>query len=298
MLPVTIGDQASIDQALAYRKGRRAVRRAASLRRQLRRRAADADAIGLRSPSTSSAAGRSTASCRRRPASRCRRRRSDHRHPLPDQPARRDVRSRTTNAPHTVDQWFNTGCFVRRAGARTPARARATPAATPSAGPASRAPTCRCSRTSSFGGEHRIQVRRRGVQPVQPDALRPARRCRSARPNFGQITSAAGRTGDPAGGEVPVSKGTGDWVTGVRRSSGRLQGSRSRRVSEPRLGRAADLRGEAAKREASSSCETSLRHRRHSPPSIGHLRGIASHGQRAERDRRRRRPEPGATTWR
>ena len=53
MLPVTIGDQASIDAALALREGRRAVRRAAPLRPQLRRRAADADAPRRASSSTS-----------------------------------------------------------------------------------------------------------------------------------------------------------------------------------------------------------------------------------------------------
>ena len=88
VLPVTIGDQASIDAALAYEKGDALFDVAPPLRPQLRRRAADARRIlapsaehvvggwqvnGIVQAQTGFPAGVY---------------RSDHRHPLPDQPAR------------------------------------------------------------------------------------------------------------------------------------------------------------------------------------------------------------------
>ena len=83
--------------------------------------------------------------------------RSAARHPLSDQPPRRHLRSER-NAPHTTDQWFDTSCFVR-AAARADGRPPGQCGPQHVRGPGSRRPTCRSSRTSTFGGPRRIQLR-------------------------------------------------------------------------------------------------------------------------------------------
>ena len=114
VLPVTIGDDASIERALWLREGRRAVRRPPPLRRQLQRRSCrrPTDRGGHR------ASRRRLAGERHRPG-------ADRVSALTVIDPSLDIRYLTNrpnqtcdpndDAPHTVEQWFTTSCFTRRA---------------------------------------------------------------------------------------------------------------------------------------------------------------------------------------
>ena len=191
-----------IDRAGAgAREGRRAVRRPPPLRRQLRRascrRRRSMGAV-VEHVARRLAAQRHRPGADRLPAHR---HRPVTRHPLPDQPAGRDLRSerRTRRTPSSS----GSTPLLRRAApvADDRRRVRATPAATPSAAPASRAPTCRSSRTSTLRAATRIQLRVEAFNLFnqarfgQPgDAIGTA--------NFGRITSAEDGRVMQLGGEV------------------------------------------------------------------------------------------------
>ena len=197
VLPVTIGDEASIERALAFEKGDALF--------DVRHRFVVSFAAEL--PRTIDSAGDE-----RHP----RRLAAERHHPGADRLSAHSVYDPTLsiryltnrpdqtcdpndNAPHTVDQWFNTSCFTRRPLANT-----AEPGSTPRnsvRGPGIRAhrpvavqehPDCR---------EPPHAAARRDVQPVQPDALRTARRS-DRHAELRTDHSVRRWSGRPAGGEI------------------------------------------------------------------------------------------------
>ncbi len=116
VLPVTIGDDASIDQALAFEKGDALFDVRHRFVDQLRSRAADAEANGR---DHGARRGRMAGERDRPGADRLPdwRLRSDDRHSLPDQQAGRDLRSERQRAAHSRS-------VVRHLLLRAPRRAR------------------------------------------------------------------------------------------------------------------------------------------------------------------------------
>ena len=249
------------------RKGRRAVRRAPPLRLQLRRGAADADAAGLASSSTSLGGWQVNGIVQGQtgfppavydPT-------TDIRY-LTNRPDR-DLRSerRTRRTPSISG---STPSASRAARSPTRARARATPAATPSAAPASRAPTCRCSRTSrcrrrtacSCASRHSTcSTRRASASPAARSARRISARSPSA--EDGRIIQLAAKY-------TFLGAALGSRGLGTASSISRL--NRGAWSCADLAGRASSARRSRKRR---SSCDT---HCHRTPPPHRHPRGIAS----------------------
>ena len=190
VLPVTIGDEASIERALDVREGRRAVRRAPPLRRQLRRRAAGPD--GRLGACTHVLGGWQLNGIVQAqtgfpltvtdPATE---------HPLPDQPAESDLRSERRRAA-------DRRAVVQHLVLPAPALAdTAEPGSTPRnsvRGPGFARTDLSLFKNIALRAQPPHPAARRSVQPVQPDALRTA-----WRPDRRRRTSAASRRPRTAG---------------------------------------------------------------------------------------------------
>ena len=118
------------------------------------------------------------------------------------------------NAPHTVEQWFNTSCFVRRPLADT-GTSPGDAGRNTVRGPGFARTDLSLFKNIDIRASAPHPAARRGVQPVQPDALRPARqpdRHAELRPDHQRRR----RADYAAGGEVQFLKGSRFRVPGSR----------------------------------------------------------------------------------
>ena len=189
MLPVTIGDQASIDAALAREKGDALFdarhRFVLSFGYELPR----LDDRGAADAARRSAAGRSNGIIQGQTGFPLTVDRADQRlADVADQPSQHDVRSERGRAAHdrAVVQHR---CFQRLTLAANAGQV-GNEARNVIRGPGFTRTDLSLFKNFAIAGTQQLQLRVEVVQPVQPGTLRPARQPRSASPTFGVITTA------------------------------------------------------------------------------------------------------------
>ena len=132
-----------------------------------------------------------------------RRRSIRHRHPLPDQPAGRDLRSRTRTR-RTPSTSGSTPLLHPPRRPPTPARVRATRAANTVRGPGFARTDLSLFKNIDCPAGHRIQLRVEGFNLLQPGALRPARQP-DRHADLRRDHHGRRRPDHPAGDQVPRS---------------------------------------------------------------------------------------------